>query len=489
MGRLCHGVQMNIPSELYRPSLALLTDLYQLTMAYGYWRSGMADTEAVFHLSFRHNPFGGAFSVACGLAYAIDFLKHFHFTAEDGAYLAELTGNDGKPLFPHEFLTYLQGLRFSCSVDAIPEGTVVFPNQPLVRVRGPLVQGQLVETALLNIINFQTLIATKSARICLAANGEPVLEFGLRRAQGIDGTLAASRAAYIGGCAATSNVLAGKLFGIPVRGTHAHSWVMAFDTELEAFQAYAQAMPNNCIFLVDTYNSLAGVRNAVRVGHWLRDNGHELVGIRLDSGDFVQLGIEARTILDEAGFPEAFIVGSNDLDEHAIGRLKAQGSPINVWGIGTKLVTADDQPALGGVYKLSAVRSPGKPWQYKVKLSEEDDKTTTPGILQVRRYQTDGAFVGDTVYDTRLGIADSTRRAFSDRATWSDLLRPAFRQGKAVYTCPAPAQIRQRVQDQLGRLPPAVKRLSAPRPYPLRLEPDLADLKSRLIRRAQAYAG
>jgi nicotinate phosphoribosyltransferase len=263
---------------------------------------------------------------------------------------------------------------------------------------------------------------------------------------------------------------------------------MAFDTELESFQAYAQAMPNNCIFLVDTYNSLAGVRRAVRVGHWLRDNGHELVGIRLDSGDFVQLGIEARTILDEAGFPETFIVGSNDLDEHAIARLKAQGSPINVWGIGTKLVTADDQPALGGVYKLSAVRSPGKPWQYKVKLSEEDDKTTTPGILQVRRYQTDGAFVGDTLYDTQLGLADSARRTFSDRATGSDLLLPVFRAGKAVYTSPAPAQIRQRVQDQLGCLALAVKRLSAPQPYPLRLEPRLADLKRRLIRHARAYA-
>ena len=480
---------MNIPSALYRPSLALLTDLYQLTMAYGYWRSGMADRQAVFQLSFRHHPFGGAFSLACGLAYAIDFLSHVRFTAEDVAYLAELTGNNGKALFPREFLGSLQELRFSCSVDAIPEGTPVFPNQPLLRVQGPLIQGQLLETALLNIINFQTLIATKAARIRLAAKGEPVLEFGLRRAQGIDGALAASRAAYIGGCAATSNVLAGKLFGIPVRGTHAHSWVMAFDTEREAFEAYARAMPNNCIFLVDTYNSLAGVRRAVRVGHWLRNKGHELVGIRLDSGDFVRLGIEARKILDRAGFPEAFIVGSNDLDEHAIARLKAQGSPIGVWGIGTKLVTADNQPALGGVYKLSAVRSPGQPWQYKVKLSEDDDKTTTPGILQVRRYQTDGSFVGDTVYDTRLGIDDAARVAGSAGPTWNDLLVPVFRRGEAVYTSPAPAAIRQRAQDQLSCLPPAVTRLSDPQPYRLELEPRLAALKSRLIRRARAHAG
>jgi nicotinate phosphoribosyltransferase len=229
---------MKIPSELYRSSLALLTDLYQLTMAYGYWKSGAQAKEAVFHLSFRKNPFQGGFSIACGLDYVVDFASHFRFAADDIAYLAELQGNDDKALFDRDFLDYLQSMRFSCDMDAIPEGTVVFPHEPLVRVQGPLIQCQLLETPLLNLINFQTLIATKAARVCLAAKGEAVLEFGLRRAQGIDGALAATRAAYIGGCGATSNVLAGKLFGIPVRGTHAHSWVMSFDDELESFQAY-----------------------------------------------------------------------------------------------------------------------------------------------------------------------------------------------------------------------------------------------------------
>jgi nicotinate phosphoribosyltransferase len=242
-------------------------------MAYGYWKSGIKDKETVFNLFFRQNPFGGGFSLACGLGYVVDLLNTLRFDAEDTAYLAELRGTNNTALFDPEFLNYLRSMHFTCHVDAIPEGTVVFPHEPLVRVQGPLIQGQILETILLNLINFQTLIATKAAHICLAARGEPVLEFGLRRAQGIDGALAASRAAYIGGCAATSNVLAGKLFGIPVRGTHAHSWVMAFDNELESFQTYAEAMPNNCLFLVDTYNTLDGVRKAVQVGKWLREHG------------------------------------------------------------------------------------------------------------------------------------------------------------------------------------------------------------------------
>jgi len=247
---------------------ALLTDLYQLTMAYGYWKSGRAELEAVFHLFFRKAPFQSGFTIAAGLATAIDFLKSFHFTDADLQFLATLTGNDNQPLFEPGFLEYLRTLRFTCEVDAIPEGTVVFPNEPLLRIKGPILQCQLMETALLNLLNFQSLIATKAARVCLATRGEPVMEFGLRRAQGVDGALAASRAAYIGGCAATSNVLAGKMFGIPVRGTHAHSWVMSFDDEREAFLAYAEAMPNNCVFLVDTYDTLEGVRHAVETGKW-----------------------------------------------------------------------------------------------------------------------------------------------------------------------------------------------------------------------------
>jgi nicotinate phosphoribosyltransferase len=377
----------------------------------------------------------------------------------------------------------------------MPEGTVVFSHEPLIRVQGPLLQCQIIETALLNIINFQTLIATKAARMCLAAQGEPVLEFGLRRAQGIDGALTASRAAYIGGCTATSNVLAGKVFGIPVRGTHAHSWVMAFDDERESFRAYAEAMPNNCIFLVDTYNTREGVRKAAEVGTWLKENGHTLLGIRLDSGDLGQLSIEARTILDDAGFPDAAIVGGSDLDEYSITDLKERGAPINLWGIGTKLVTAFDHPALGGVYKLNAIRDPAGPWQYKLKLSDEEAKTTNPGILQVRRYQTDKEFLGDVMYDIEMGLVggctmvdqtDSSQpQAISDGTDFTDLLVPVFRAGKAVYEGPALTQIRQRVQDQLHFLPPAVKLLRDPQLYPVGLEQSLYTLKSQLVRQAR----
>lgn len=488
---------MKIPSELYRPSLALLTDLYQLTMAYGYWRSRVTDKETVFNLFFRENPFHAGFSIACGLGYVVDLLSTLRFEAEDVAYLAGLRGTDEAPLFDKDFLSYLQSIRFSCHVDAIPEGTVVFPHEPLVRVQGPIIQCQLLETVLLNLINFQTLIATKAAHICLAARGEPVLEFGLRRAQGIDGALAASRAAYIGGCAATSNVLAGRLFGIPVKGTHAHSWVMAFDDELESFQAYAEAMPDNCIFLVDTYNTLEGVRKAVQVGKWLREHGHEMIGIRLDSGDFVQLSIEARKILDESGFPHASIVGSSDLDEHAIQRLKERGATINVWGVGTKLVTAYDQPALGGVYKLSAIRDPGGPWRDKVKLSEETLKVSNPGILQVRRYQTqDSIFLADVIYSEETKPADGCvmveivdpqkRRQIPDGTPFTDLLVPVFRDGTAVYDSPPLHQIRQYTQEQLARLPDGLTRSTAPHPYPVGLELSLHEQKTRLIQQARS---
>ena len=487
---------MHVPSQLYRHSLALLTDLYQLTMAYGYWKAQVADKEAVFHLFFRQNPFQGRFSIACGLGYALDFLTHFRFDAGDVAYLAELRGADGQPLFESAFLDYLHTLELTCQVDAIPEGTVVFPQEPLVRVQGPILQCQIIETALLNLINFQTLIATKAARVCLATHGDPVLEFGLRRAQGIDGTLAASRAAYIGGCAATSNVLAGKLFGIPVRGTHAHSWVMAFGDELEAFQAYAEAMPNNCVFLVDTYDSLEGVRKAVQVGAWLRERGHDLVGIRLDSGDISRLSVEARGILDAAGFPDAMIVGSNDLDEQAIADLKAQGATINVWGVGTHLVTASGQPALGGVYKLTALRDAGGAWQHKIKLSEDPEKTTLPGILQVRRFH-DDAFREDVIYDEALGRPaaavplDEPSRAPHPVAgrDWTDLLVPVLRNGRAVYTEPSLADIRTRTQTQLGRLPEGVAHLREPHGYPVGLEGRLHARKAALIREARGSRG
>jgi len=473
----------------------LLTDLYQLTMAYGYWKNQVHEREAVFHLFFRKNPFQSGYSVCCGLADTIDYIRAFELDEEELAYLGTLQGNDGKPLFEKGFLDYLRDLRFTCDIEAIPEGTVVFPHEPLVRVRGPIIQGQLLETALLNIINFQTLIATKAARVCQATQGEPVMEFGLRRAQGIDGAMAASRAAHIGGCAATSNVLAGMRYGIPVKGTHAHSWVMSFDTEEEAFEAYAHAMPNNCVFLVDTYDTLEGVRIAVKVGKRLREKGHELGGIRLDSGDLAYLSIEARKILDEGGFPKAVIVASNDLDEQIIVSLKEQGAQIALWGVGTKLVTAYDQPAMGGVYKLAAIKDAKGEWRYSIKLSEQAIKVSNPGIQQVRRFNNDGEFVGDMIYNE--GVPMKSDRVIVDpvnmtrskkmpgEATTEDLLVPVFQKGRLVYDIPQIDLIRQRTQTQLKGFHTGVKRFLHPHEYPVGLEAGLHQLKTNLILKAR----
>ena len=491
---------MGALDQLYGHSLALLTDLYQLTMAYGYWKLGMADAEASFHLSFRKHPFGGGFSIACGLHEAVEFLKQMRFDRSDLDYLATLDGNDSKPLFDRGFLDYLSKFELACDIDAVPEVTAVFPYEPLVRVTGPLLQAQLLETPLLNLTNFSTLIASKAARICLAAGGEAVLEFGLRRAQGIDGGVTASRAAFVGGCAATSNVLAGKLFGIPVKGTHAHSWVMAFGDELEAFKAYAQAMPNNCVFLVDTYNTVAGVKHAAEVGKWLRSQGHEMVGIRLDSGDLAYLSIEAREILDEAGFANAAILASNELDETLIESLHHQGAKVNVWGVGTRLATGGDTPALGGVYKLSAVRQPGRSWEYKIKLSEQTVKTSIPGILQVRRFQDpDGLFAGDAIYDIPTGMespcliidpADQARRKKLE-SDWKseDVLVPVFGKGSLVYDVPDLPSVQRRTQEQLGRLHPTIKRFVNPHRYPAGLESRLNIIRLDMIERARRPGG
>lgn len=476
----------------------LLTDLYQLTMAAGYWKSGKAEQEAVFHLFFRKLPFAGGYAIAAGLGDVVEWLKAFRFSAGELDYLATLPGRDGKPLFERGFLDYLGTLEWRCDVEAIPEGTVVFPHEPLIRIRGPLVQAQLVETALLNIVNFQTLIATKSARVCLAAQGEQVLEFGLRRAQGPDGAVMASRAAFIGGCASTSNVLAGMRHGIPVRGTHAHSWVMSFDTELEAFETYADALPNNCVFLVDTYDTLEGVRHAVQVGKRLRERGHELNGIRLDSGDLAWLSIEARRILDEGGFPNAFIVASNDLDEHLIESLKNQGAKISVWGVGTQLVTGGTQPALGGVYKLSAIRNAAGKWEPKIKLSEQAVKVSNPGIQQVQRFTLDGEYRGDVIYDEEAGCpdaaeiihpADITRsKAMPDDATHEDLLQPLFRAGKLAVDLPTLPQIQARCREQLTHLHATVKRLDHPHEYPAGVERSLHERKLAMIQQAKHHA-
>jgi len=484
--------------QIYRESLTMLTDFYQLTMAYAYWKSGKRDQEAVFHLFFRSAPFNGGFTVACGLEYVIDFLSQFKFLPEDLAYLATLKGRDGKPLFEPAFLDYLKNLEFNCDLHAVPEGTIVFAHEPLLRVQGNIIQCQLLETALLNFINFQTLIATKSARICLAAKGSPVIEFGLRRAQGIDGALAASRAAFVGGVQATSNVLAGKLFGIPVTGTHAHSWVMSFDSERESFEAYARAMPNNCIFLVDTYDTIRGVEHAIEVGKWLRDQGHELIGVRLDSGDLAYLSVAARKLLDDAGFKTTKVVATNDLDENIIESLGRQESAINVWGVGTRLATAFDQPALGGVYKLSAVRFPGEAWQHRIKLSEQNLKISTPGIQQVRRFIGDEGYIADVIFDEPSGIPDecviidpldmTRQKRVSKNTKHLELLVPIFKAGKLAYEIPRLEDTRTLVKAQLENFHSGIKRFVNPHRYPVGLEKGLYQLKTDLILKGRGVA-
>jgi nicotinate phosphoribosyltransferase len=372
---------------------------------------------------------------------------------------------------------------------------VVFPYEPLVRVQGPLLQAQILETALLNFVNFETLIATKAARVAIAARGDEVIDFGLRRAQGIDGGLSASRAAFVGGCTATSNVLAGRLLGLPVRGTHAHSWVMAFAREDESFEAWARAQPNNCVFLVDTYDTLAGVRRAAAVALRLRERGFRAIGIRLDSGDLAYLSIEARKILDGAGLAEMKIVASNDLDEYLIASLKEQGARIDVWGVGTRLVTGGDQAALGGVYKLGAVRERGASWQHKVKVSEQAAKTSNPGIQQVRRFSGPGGFVADVIYDEETGLADAPlvvdpldptrRKRISAGTPFEDLLVPVVRAGRAVYEPPPLVAVRARARDQVGRLHPGIRRFVNPHQYPVGLALELHELKTRLVLEAR----
>ncbi len=450
-------------ASLYGCSLSLLTDLYQLTMAQGYWKSGRADHEAVFQLYFRKNPFSGGYAVACGLALAAEYIEAYTFTKSDLDYLKSLN------MFEPGFLNYLKNMRLTLDIDAVPEGTAIFAPEPLLRVQGPLLQCQLLETALLNILNFQTLIATKAARIVSSANGAPVLEFGLRRAQGVDGGVSASRASFIGGCAATSNLLAGKLLGVPVRGTHAHSWVMAFGDELEAFQAYAEAMPGDCSFLVDTYDTIAGVRHAIEVGLWLKSQGRRLAGIRLDSGDLADLSAKARTFLDEAGFQDTLITASSDLDEHRIAELIEKGAPIAVWGVGTRLVTGHDQAALGGVYKLSAIRPPGGAWRRTRKISAEPGKSSYPGCLQVRRFFKEGRPSHDAIYDLLGGSAPYGESPFED------LLAPLFRKGARVSPDPGLSVIRARAKAQLGLLPKELLRFKAPRAYPVSLEFDFEE--------------
>ena len=415
----------------------LVTDLYQLTMAYGYWKSGKASQQAVFHLFFRRGPFGSGCAIAAGLEQVIQSVSEWKFSEEDLGYLNNLTSGSGAPLFEAAFLTYLSELSFSGTIDAIPEGTVVFPQEPLLRIEGSLIECQLLETMMLNLINFQTLIATKASRICLAAEGDGVLEFGLRRAQGPNGALIASRAAFIGGCSATSHVEAGKVWGIPLRGTHGHSWVMSFESEEEAFRTYAEAMPDNCILLVDTYDTIEGVKKAIKIGEEIRASGGKLAGIRLDSGDLAELSIASRKLLDEAGFAETRIVASNDLDEYRIKELKEQGARIDLWGVGTRLATASDDPALGGVYKLALIQESDGRWYPRMKVSSSPGKSSLPGRLQVIRTMKDGEWSSDKILD---------QQEVDEKE--SCLLVPVIRRGEVIYAFPNLEKIQQHATQQ-----------------------------------------
>jgi len=472
-------------------SFTLLTDLYQLTMAYGYWRLNLHEREAVFHLIYRKNPFKGSYALACGLDSVIDYLQHFRFSEEDLAYLRTLTNPLGEPLWSEDFLIYLRDLRFSCDLAAIPEGTVVQPHAPLLRIQGPLLQCQLLESPLLNIINFQTLIATKAARVCRAAQGDAVIEFGMRRAQGPDGALSASRAAYVGGCTATSNALAGKHYDLPVRGTHAHSWVTAFPDELSAFEAYADVMPHSVILLVDTYDTLRGVAHAIEIGKKLRAKNSSLYGIRLDSGDMGALSIQARAMLDAEGFQDTQIMASNSLDEYAIARLKSQGAKISVWGVGTHLVTANDCSALDGVYKLSLLRDEQGQWQYKLKVSDDPIKVSNPGMHQVRRFYSGGQPVIDVLYDLALGIPEApqvilfhpehTEMTVADYDRYEDLLLPVFLHGQRVRPPESIHALRERAMQNVA----AFLEGREDKTYPVALEKNLYEKKQALVAQAR----
>jgi len=459
-------------------------------MAYAFWKEGRGEQEAVFNLFFRNNPFKGGYTISCGLQQVIDYLQAFSFKDEDLNYLATLRADGAQPLFEEEFLSYLSKLTFDCDLDAITEGRVVFPHEPVIRVKGPIIQGQLIESPLLNIINFQSLIATKAARINQAAKGQSILEFGLRRAQGIDGAISASRAAYIGGCSATSNVLAGKLLGIPVAGTHAHSWVMSFANEKESFESYARALPHNCVFLVDTYDTVQGIKYAIEVGKQLIKQDKRLLGVRIDSGDLAYFSQVARSMLDAAGFTETKIVASNDLDEHIMSSLRDQDAAIDTWGVGTKLVTAFDQPSLGGVYKLSALKENDK-WSYKLKLSEQSIKVNNPGIQQVRRFYQNKRMIADMIYDQNQSLGDphvlvdpmdpTRRKVVSGTNDFEDLLVPIFRRGKIVYQEADLETIRSLVQKEMDQLDRGVKRFVNPHSYVVGLQESLFELKTALI--------
>lgn len=472
-------------------NLTLLTDFYELTMMQGYLSSGNNE-RVIFDIFYRNNPNNSGYSICCGLAQAIDYIKNLHFSEEDIEYLKTTTS------FDEEFLNYLRNFKFTGDIYAIPEGTVVFPMEPLLKVIAPATEAQLVETALLNIINHQSLIATKASRVCYAAKGDPVMEFGLRRAQGPDAGTLGARAAVIGGCVGTSNVLCAKKFDVPALGTHAHSWIMNFEDELTAFRTYAKLYPDNATLLVDTYDTLrSGVPNAIKVFTEMRENNcmPKKYGIRLDSGDLAYLSKKARKMLDAAGFPDASICASSDLDEYLIDSLKTQGAAINVWGVGTNLITSKDCPAFGGVYKLAAVEKDGT-FVPKIKLSENQWKITNPGNKAVWRiYEKESGKVKADL----ISLADETFSEenplllFDPVNTWKktylkpgtytlrQLLVPIFINGECVYESPSVTEIRSYCAKELDTLWDETRRFANPHIVYVDLSNQLWHIKNQLL--------
>lgn len=462
-------------------NLTLLTDLYELTMMQGYYEKGQNEN-VIFDVFFRQNPCNNGYSVCAGLDQVIDYIKNLHFTYDDVDYLR------GLGIFKEDFLHYLSGFHFSGDIYAIPEGTVVFPKEPLLKVVAPIMEAQLVETAILNIINHQSLIATKTSRIVFAANGDGIMEFGLRRAQGPDAGLYGARAAMIGGCVGTSNVLAGQMFDVPVMGTHAHSWIMSFPDEYTAFKTYAEMYPDNCTLLVDTYDTLkSGVPNAIRVFQEFKDAGKPLIkyGIRLDSGDLAYLSKEARKMLDEAGFPEATICASNDLDEFLLHDLKMQGAAIDSWGVGTNLITSKDCPSFGGVYKLAAIQNEESEFVPKIKISENTEKITNPGNKTIYRIyekasgkiKADLICFADEVIDPKQDLLlfdpmDTWKKTKLAGGTYTvrEILLPIFKNGECLYKSPTLKEIAAYCREEKDTLWDETKRLF----YPHRVYVDLS---------------
>lgn len=474
-------------------SLTLLTDLYELTMMQGYFKSGLNDT-VVFDMFYRKNPSNGGYAIACGLEQVIDYIKNLKFTYEDIDYLRNLG------MFDEDFLTYLSSFHFSGDIYAIPEGTVVFPKEPLVKVIAPVMEAQLVETAILNIVNHQSLIATKASRVAFAAKGDGIMEFGLRRAQGPDAGIYGARAAVIGGCVGTSCVLTGQMWDIPVKGTHAHSWIMSFPDEYTAFKTYANLYPKACILLVDTYDTLhSGVPNAIKVFKEMREAGIELsyYGIRLDSGDLAYLSKKARKMLDEAGFTDAVISASSDLDEYLIDSLKTQGAQITSWGVGTNLITSKDCPAFGGVYKLAAIYN-SEIGEYipKIKLSENTAKITNPGNKTVFRLydKENGKLKADLIALADEKIDESKDLLIFDPIeTWKktnleagtftvrELLVPIFEKGICVYNSPEVMEIKEYCSKELDTLWDETRRFMNPHEVYVDLSDKLYDMKKNLL--------